>query len=112
MGKVQFRDGDVIHYIWIRFFLLDPPYGGRLFEWRGWLTPGAMYEAAPVLVACGARLKDDDVTDLDGLDTYAVSIHIKTIECVEAPGVVKTYIDSIERSDPLDMGATGSSKSA
>lgn len=103
MSKVEFNDGDVIHYVWISFSLLDDPYEGRLFDWRGWLTGGAMHRTAPALVACGARLQDNDPTDLHGIDGNVVNLALRTIDCVEAPGVVKTYISSIQRcaSDPI-----------
>ena len=101
MGKVEFQDGDTIHYIWISFSILDPPYEGRLYEWRGWLTNGAIYDAVPALLACGARLMDNDPSDLEGIDQYTVKLSIKTMECIEAPGIAKTYIELVERSDPF-----------
>lgn len=95
VGKVTFSDGEDLHYVELRFQILNGDHRGRLFEWREWLTAGAMPILAPALIACGARLRDGDPSDLEGSVGTKVAIELFTISCVEAPGVVKTCVEVI-----------------
>ena len=93
VGKTVFGDESVLHYVEIRFSLTSGAYRGRLFEWKEWLTAGGMMFLAPTLVECG--LRGSDPSNVSGLVGSCVRIELYTIECVEAPGIVKTCVGTV-----------------
>jgi hypothetical protein len=90
-GKIEFSSGP-IHFVQINFKLLD---GEHLLHWRGWLTDGGAPDLIRSLSTCGARMKDDDPTDFDGMLGAIVIVRVETVECVEAPGSTQSFIREI-----------------
>jgi hypothetical protein len=110
IGKIDFFDP--IHYVWIAFAPIDahgptPPHRirslPRILEWRGWLTDGGAPDLITTLMACGARMLDGDPTDLEGLTKEELTLHLATLECIEAPGSTRTFVISVSKPDQADQ---------
>jgi len=92
-GHVQFRQK--IHYVFIDFTLTDPPHSSLVVSWRGSLTEGAIRKTAEALLACGARLENGDVADLEGVGQRDVLVELETVESPEAPGTFQVFVVAI-----------------
>lgn len=102
LGSSIFNGKDKVYYIRVRFKIKDFPSYDEPLEWKGSLSLGATKKTASVLIACGARMKDCDPTDLFGIEKNEVEIKIMTIECFESPGTFRTFVEQVRR--PVDCG--------
>ena len=97
LGSSNFNGENKVFYIRVRFKLKDHEYSDVNLEWKGSLSVGATKRTSEVLIACGARMKDCDPTDLFGIDKNEVEIKISTIECFESPGTYRTFVQQVRK---------------
>jgi hypothetical protein len=85
-----------VQYAFVFFEILDFPHQGKVFEWRGSITPGARPRTMRVLSTCGAEMIDGDPSDLEGIGQHDVQIELKAIDSPEAPGIIQVFVTDVK----------------
>lgn len=78
-------------FIKLGFQVTEGPDAGETVPWSGYFTANTTERTLQSLKYCGARMKDDDVTDLEGVDRNEVEIVVEHEQYTNKQGEEKTH---------------------
>lgn len=77
------KSGSEFVQLWFRIEQIDQdtgnegPYHGSTYKWAGWFTAASTERTIQSLALCGARMQNNDVCDLEGVDSNLVRVTIE-----------------------------------